>query len=481
MLSTAHSFTDIAHALGLNSRQFFYSIQHVDDGIFYQEFDIPKRRGGVRRISKPVRGVALAQDRFAVVLEHVYRPGSYVRGFVRGQSFVSNAEYHKSQQWVLNIDLEDFFPSINFGRIRGIFMSRMFGFPPRVATILARLCTYGGVLPQGASTSPIIANIVAKQLDKKLVDLASREQVKYTRYSDDITFSSSKRSVPKAFVVDADIRAEGGIKLSSELHDAVRSSGFRLNSEKTRLMLRNSRQEVTGLIVNERTNVWRRDVSRMRKKFHSIRKFGWDDAAKYWGAKSAEHFRQQLIGWLAFVRQVRGTNDPVLARLCENAHSAGITEIKWIEELADMHKEFDVFLSHATEDKPRVGLLKAVLESRGIKVFYDEDSIKWGDSIVDRINHGLTKSVFFMPVLSDTFSRKGWTNKELSSAISSNASRQKRILPIRMDDFDIGDSYPLLNDTLYKSWPTDPTMQKAFFDEVADGVEELLTAEKSGS
>ncbi len=146
-----------------------------------------------------------------------------------------------------------------------------------------------------------------------------------------------------------------------------------------------------------------------------------------------------------------------------------------------MHKEFDVFLSHATEDKPRVGLLKAVLESRGIKVFYDEDSIKWGDSIVDRINHGLTKSVFFMPVLSDTFSRKGWTNKELSSAISSNASRQKRILPIRMDDFDIGDSYPLLNDTLYKSWPTDPTMQKAFFDEVADGVEELLTAEKSGS
>ena len=115
--------------------------------------------------------------------------------------------------------------------------------------------------------------------------------------------------------------------------------------------------------------------------------------------------------------------------------------------------EFDVFLSHASEDKPRVRELHDRLVGLGVKVFFDENSISWGDSIVEQINVGLMKSTFFVPFLSKTFSEKGWTNKELNSAISMNINRKGRILPICDYDFHVGENYPLLSDILYESWP----------------------------
>ena len=111
-----------------------------------------RKRGGVRNISQPVRGLALAQDRLAAILQKNYKPKSFVKGFVKGESFLSNARYHERQKWVLNFDVKDFFPSIGFARVRGLFMSRYFGFNERVATILARITTFENQLPQGAST-----------------------------------------------------------------------------------------------------------------------------------------------------------------------------------------------------------------------------------------------------------------------------------------------------------------------------------------
>lgn len=253
---------------------------------------------------------------------------------------------------------------------------------------------------------------------------------------------------------------------------------LKINSSKTRLMMRNNRQEVTGLVVNDRANVRRSDINKLRMKLYSAKKHGLEEAGKVWVNGDATMLSKHIVGWLAHIKQVRGPSDPVLARLCLQAHESGIVNIKWIEDLADMSKEFDVFLSHASEDKEQVRLLKDALEGQGIKVFFDEASIKWGDSIVEKVNHGLLKSTYFMPFLTEKFSKKGWTNKELNSAFAMNISRKGRILPIKSSDFDIDVKYPLLNETLYKTWPSSEGDVAIFLAEVSDEILALIEKDK---
>ncbi len=308
LLRIAHSVQDVAHALDLDAGKFFYVVQNTDDGRYYKTFRIPKKREGFREISQPVRGLALAQDRLAPVLHHVYSPKEYVKGFVSKQSFLSNARYHQGQRWVLNIDLKDFFGTISFPRVFGLFRSNLFGFNYRVSTILARICTFQGVLPQGASTSPVLANIIANSLDRKLVEIARSERVKYTRYSDDITFSSSRKLRPKALVKSvAETMDDWQVELGDQLRDAVSRSGFSINEEKTRLMLPNNRQEVTGLVVNQHANVRRKDISRLRMKLFSVKKVGgFEQAASAWGCSSGEQLRAHLLGWLLLSGKLEG-------------------------------------------------------------------------------------------------------------------------------------------------------------------------------
>ncbi|NNU41041.1 TIR domain-containing protein [Rhizobium sophorae] len=472
-LRMAHSVTDVAFSLGLEPSKFFYVVQNADNGRYYKEFQIPKKKGGMRHIAKPVRGLALAQDRLAAILRDKYEPKPFVKGYVKGQSFLTNARYHERQKWVLNIDIKDFFPSIGFARVRGLFMSSYFGFNDRVATILARITTFKDGLPQGATTSPVIANIVAHNLDKKLLAIAVKERLRYSRYADDITFSSSQKAVPPSVVRGWEpMHGPRTVDLGGAVLEAFRSARFEINDEKTRILLASERQEVTGLIVNRGANVWRRDISLLRMKLHSARVHGPEKAAKLWlkTTESPVHFWQHIEGWLSYISQVRGGDDPVTAKLCKMAVLSGFKGTTWIEAYAEMVREFDVFLSHASEDKPKVRILKNKLEYYGIKVFFDADSIEWGDTIVEKINHGLLKSSYFVPFLSKTFSSKGWTNKELNSAIAMNVNRRGRILPICDGDFSIEENYPLLNETLYKTWPSDPTEEDQFVTSVADEI-----------
>ena len=392
---------------------------------------------------------------------------------MKGESFLTNAKYHEDQRWILSLDIKDFFPSISFARVRGLFLSKFFEFNDRVSTILARICTFQGGLPQGASTSPVLANILAYTLDSGLVGLAKRERAKYSRYADDITFSSSRHQIPLGLIRDYSRKYENGkITLGSDVVDVFARAGFQINERKTRLLLRSDRQEVTGLIVNERANVWRRDISRLRMKIHSANKFGSESAAKIWISEDAtgQRFDDHVIGWLAFIRQVRGERDPVLAKLCKLAVEAKIANVKWIVKGAEMVREYDVFLSHASEDKEEMRKLYVAMVSRDIKVFFDEESIVWGDSIVEKINIGLLRSTYFMPYLTETFYEKGWTNRELNSAISMNASQKGRIIPVKGKGFSLDDRYPLLNDTIYTAWPSEESLENKFIEELADAV-----------
>ncbi|WP_332872536.1 TIR domain-containing anti-phage reverse transcriptase [Pontibaca salina] len=480
LIGFAHSVKDVAGALMMRPDGLFHVIKNTETGKYYKTFEVPKKRGGTRPIDKPLRGLAMAQERFAAVLLEVYNPKSFVHGYVRGRSFLSNAQYHQKQRWILNIDIEDFFGSIGFARVRGLFMSKLFGYNDRVATILARICTYQDRLPQGAKTSPILANLIAHNLDKELISLAAKENLRFSRYADDITFSSSSKKIPRSLIKGWEPEyGDRVVELGERLEEAFRTSSFQINRDKTRIQLFDERQVVTGLIVNQYPNVWRKDIKRLRMKLYSAKNYGMEQAASLWigaGSKS-DAFWSHVEGWLGYIKQVRGEGDPVLSKLCKQAMEANPNSSDWIKEHAHMIHEFDLFLSHASEDKPRVRKLHDKLVGLGVKVFFDESSISWGDSIVEQINIGLMKSNFFVPFLSNTFAEKGWTNKELNSAISININRKGRILPICDHDFHVGQNYPLLADILYESWPSPDADEEAKLSEMADKL--LAAAEKA--
>src|SRR5262249_33907963 len=198
---------------------------------------------------------------------------SLAHGFERGRSIITNANLHKRRRYVLNLDLQDSFPSINFGRVRGFFLKdRQFALRPKVATIIAQIACHENQLPQGSPCSPIVSNLIGHLLDSRLARFAKIHKCTYSRYADDITFSTSRRDFPPelAFLVPG---AKAEWQLGAELREKIEHSGFKINDKKTRMQLRGSRQVTTGLMVNEKVNIrqeyWRSARQMCRALFTS--------------------------------------------------------------------------------------------------------------------------------------------------------------------------------------------------------------------
>jgi RNA-directed DNA polymerase len=184
----------------------------------YTWIELAKRDGSKpRQIHAPIKPIKDMQRALASVLAGCYEPPVNVHGFVHGRSPVSNARQHQKQKWVLKVDLEDFFPSINFGRVRGMFMAFPFEYPPEVATLLAQLCCYRNQLPQGAPTSPIVSNFICRRLDVQLARIARDERCYYTRYADDICLSTNRKTFPGAWQL-------GTVEASCSVRSCSRSS-----------------------------------------------------------------------------------------------------------------------------------------------------------------------------------------------------------------------------------------------------------------
>ncbi len=286
-------------------------------------FTIPKKSGGTREISAPASPIKIIQSKLKQVLETVYKPKPATHGFVAGRSIISNARLHKKRRYVLNIDLENYFPTIHFGRVRGMFMGNPYNLNNEVATILAQICCHQGVLPQGAPTSPIISNMICARLDAKLQQLAKEHQCTYSRYADDITFSTNRSKFPSALAHLSDIgQAEIGDELSSVIHD----NGFQVNLKKTRLQVRQQRQEVTGLTVNRYPNVQRRYIKQVRGILHAWKKYGLDSTAQRYFENHAGYkysdpekyrppFPKIILGKIEFIGMVKGKNSSVYREL----------------------------------------------------------------------------------------------------------------------------------------------------------------------
>ena len=317
-LNTAN---DVATLLEVTAKKLAY---YAYKNRAYKTFEIPKRRGGTRVISAPANNLRILQVKINHVLRLIYKPKGTVHGFSIGKSIVTNAASHTKRRYVLNVDLKDFFGSINFGRVRGMLMTRPYSVGQGAATILAQLCTFNGVLPQGAPTSPIVTNMICGRLDSELKKLAATYRCKYTRYADDITFSASPRSFPEAL---ARLDIAGGtqkVVVGCELLKVIQDNGFEVNPDKVRLLLPVERQEVTGLVANRFPNIPRTYIRQLGGLLHAWRKHGADATAheffknhdrKGRSGASVDLMRRVVRGKIGFVGSVRGNDDPVFRKL----------------------------------------------------------------------------------------------------------------------------------------------------------------------
>jgi RNA-directed DNA polymerase len=265
-LKAASSLNDVADLLGYKPQSVSYILYKLREDQKYTTFEIPKKNGGQRTINAPVDKLKGLQRKVSDLLQDCIDEINAARnlkdraahGFKRKRSIKSNAEKHRHRRWVFNIDLEDFFPSINFGRVRGFFIkNRDYKLHEKVATVLAQIACQGDSLPQGSPCSPVISNLVTHLLDMRLVKLAQDVGCTYSRYADDLTFSTNKRQFPSEIARPvSDLGPDSHLwQPGDALHDTIKHTGFRINANKTHLMYRTSRQEVTGLVVNKKINV----------------------------------------------------------------------------------------------------------------------------------------------------------------------------------------------------------------------------------
>lgn len=222
----------------------------------YYCFKIRKKSGGYREIQAPDCDLLDIQKWIKNnILENI-RTSEYAFGYKKKKSIVDNASIHIHKKYVLNIDLKDFFQSISYMKIYRIF--KYIGYTCEVAHLLTKLCTNEkNILPQGSPASPIISNIVLLKLDKRLSKLALKYGAVYTRYVDDITFSSDMK-------VDY---------LIPTIRTIVEDEGYKVNEGKLRLMNSSQRQVVTGLIVNKKLSVNKKLIIEMQNAIYYCTKY----------------------------------------------------------------------------------------------------------------------------------------------------------------------------------------------------------------
>lgn len=295
---------DLAMMLGLSLQRLQWLTYHrrTTALVHYHRFGIPKKTGGTRAISAPKPALKSAQ---AWVLKNILSrlvPAPEAHGFVSHRSIVSNASPHVGRAVVVNLDLKDFFPSITFVRVRGLF--HHLGYNRQVSTLLALLCTEpprarveldgralfvalsDRSLPQGACTSPAITNALCHRLDRRLSGLAAKHNWAYTRYADDLTFSGND---PKATP-----------KILKSVRAIITAEGLVEHPTKTHVMRRARRQEVTGVVVNTRVSFARDDYKLLRAILHNAAR----DGLHTQNRDNHPNFAAWLSGKIAYAKMV---------------------------------------------------------------------------------------------------------------------------------------------------------------------------------
>lgn len=328
-LKSAATLAEFSDLLGYAPAKLAYVVFKMPPLRKYNTFEIRKSSGGVRLIRAPSPELALLQRRLANILveclneientelEKRIRPVNHA--FSTGRSIITNAREHAGRRHIINIDIEDFFPSINFGRVRGYFMKdRYFELSPKIATLIAQIACVENELPQGSPCSPVISNLIGRILDKRLVRLAKINGMRYSRYADDLTFSTNGKAIPSD-IANRTFGTSDRWILGHRLNSKILSAGFRVNAAKTRIQYHPSRQLVTGLVVNSKVNVsqeYYRSVRSMSHLFFRTGKYFVLEPAVLHGGKAGDPLvkieldnASRLLGMMEFVHAVKDSSD----------------------------------------------------------------------------------------------------------------------------------------------------------------------------
>ncbi|SJN27075.1 reverse transcriptase family protein [Psychrobacter sp. JB385] len=267
-LPLINKHTQLADAVNLSVPQLkgLCYQREVATNIPYTHFTINKRNGTPRQIWSPIPRLKFVQRWILEnILNNLTTHGA-AHGFVRGKSIVTNAAVHSNSALLIKLDVKDFFPSVHWRRVKGVF--RHAGYPEQIATLLALLCTESPrqmvqqngktyyvalsdrALPQGAPTSPALTNIVCINLDRRLTGLADKVGLRYSRYADDLTFSLPANSTSTENAAQPSDHNQLIGQLLGSVHKILREEGFILNDDKTRVIRMGNQHTVTGMVVN---------------------------------------------------------------------------------------------------------------------------------------------------------------------------------------------------------------------------------------
>lgn len=282
----SHIIFDTRHLAALMGAEaaVIYSY-YLKADMLYSDILIPKRTGGVRKISAPSENLKYIQR---WLLDNVLKINdclSCVTGFVDNKSIVDNAMLHVGKECVINIDLKEFFPSVKYIQVYRMF--RNMGYTRHLSMVFSGLTTYNGVLPQGSPASPYISNLVCQNLDRRLMAFADNIEADYTRYADDITFSGRK----------------GIAKFIPVIKNIIKEEQFVVNEKKFRVQYQYHKQMVTGLVVNEKLSVQSKIKKYLRQQIYYSKKFGVDKNLQNQGLDKS-NFKGHLYGLAYFIKMV---------------------------------------------------------------------------------------------------------------------------------------------------------------------------------
>lgn len=262
--------------------------------LFYKHYTIPKKSGGFRNIEEPL---STLKDIQCWILENILTPASkeYVspvaKAFMPGLNLRDNARFHKEMEVVVALDLHDFFGSVKFGEVYGVF--KKLGYCNSVVMMLTKLCVYKGSLPQGAPTSPMLSNLIFYDLDEKIFRYCQRRKIRYTRYADDMTFSGNGIDVGR---------------LIAYVKMLVGARHLKLNDEKTKVMRRGCSQRVTGIVVNRLLQVPKTYRDKVRQEVYYCIKYGFAEHMKHitlpkW-INTVQVYQHHLLGKINYILQI---------------------------------------------------------------------------------------------------------------------------------------------------------------------------------
>ena len=323
---------------------------------FYAEKLVPKKNNEYRTIYVPCNQLKTLQRKIVYILSLVYQPKNNVYGFVEHRSAIDNAKVHVGKRELLSIDLKDFFYQFHFGRVRGMFMKAPYNVGEEAATTLSNLLcvkrempdgSLSTILPQGAPTSPIVSNMICSPFDNALIRFARNNKLFYTRYADDIVFSSNDASLSNRFVSYSD---RGELILSQELTALFIKHKMVINQNKTKFRKYYQRQMVTGIIVNERTNIKREYVREIRSiLFNCGARNVYDEAKRYAqkrGISLSDNraaveswFKKVIVGKITYIGSVTNRRNGAYYVLASKANEVFGESVF---DLTDIYKEVDI-------------------------------------------------------------------------------------------------------------------------------------------